>query len=131
MSLSQNISDLTGVIARELKTRIEADHPGVARAWVCFGIKANRSVVVKAAWNVRSVVRLSCGRYRVVFAHPMPDTHYCWHAHGVPLNWLVALSTIGMRIQGRVKTLDCLEIACSTALGLSIDASEISVTVWR
>lgn len=40
------------------------------------------------------------------------------------------MTNIGMRIQGRVKTLDCLEIACAT-LGLSIDASEISVTVWR
>lgn len=130
MSLSKNISDLTGVIARELKTRIEADHPGVARAWVCFGVGANRRVVVKAAWNVRNVVRLAKGKYRVEFVIPMPDTGYCWHAHGLPLNWIVAMSNIGMRIRGRVKTPEFLEVNCG-ALGLPSDASEISVTVWR
>ncbi|MCK4150608.1 hypothetical protein HFK90_26235, partial [Ralstonia pseudosolanacearum] len=72
MSLTGNIAELAAAIAQEVRARITADHPGLARAWVCFGTEGNQAVI-RSAFNVQSVVRLATGRYRVVFAEPMPD----------------------------------------------------------
>lgn len=37
MSLASRISALASRVGLEVKTKIDATHPGVARAWVCFG----------------------------------------------------------------------------------------------
>ncbi|MCX7246653.1 MAG: hypothetical protein NTX31_03100, partial [Burkholderiales bacterium] len=63
MSLSQRIADLAAAIGRQVKTRISADHPGVARAWVSFGYASNR-ITIRSSFNVRSVTREATGKYR-------------------------------------------------------------------
>ena len=72
MSLASRISALASRVGLEVKTKIDATHPGVARAWVCFGYVGTQ-VVVRASHNVASVTRTAAGRYRVTFAAPMPD----------------------------------------------------------
>lgn len=58
MSLASRIGALAGRIGREVKAKVGADHPGLARAWVCFGFVGHQ-VVVRAAHNVASVTRLA------------------------------------------------------------------------
>ena len=79
MSLSSAIAALASRIGIEVKSKIDADHPGVARAWVSFGY-VNGEVVIAAAYNVASVVRTAVGRYRIHFAVVLPDASYCWTA---------------------------------------------------
>ena len=38
MALVDRIADLAIRIGRVLASKIDATHPGVARAWVCFGV---------------------------------------------------------------------------------------------
>jgi hypothetical protein len=73
MSLASRIAALASRVGLEVKTKIDATHPGVARAWVCFGYVGGQ-VVIASAHNVASVVRTAAGRYRVHFAVAMPDT---------------------------------------------------------
>ena len=77
MSLAARIAALASRIGLEVKTKIDVSHPGLARAWVCFGHVGNQ-IVVRAAHNVASVTRLAPGRYRESFASPLPDANYCW-----------------------------------------------------
>ncbi|XHO06412.1 hypothetical protein ACEQUB_03335 [Ralstonia syzygii] len=42
MSLTGNIAELAAAIAQEVRVRITADHPGLARAWVCLARLATR-----------------------------------------------------------------------------------------
>ena len=79
MSLASRISALASRVGLEVKTKIDATHPGVARAWVCFGYVGTQ-LVVRASHNVASVTRTAAGRYRVTFAVAMPDANYCWTA---------------------------------------------------
>ena len=79
MSLASRITALASRIGLEVKTKIDASHPGVARAWVCFGYTGSQ-VVIRASYNVASVTRLATGRYRVSFASAMPNADYCWVA---------------------------------------------------
>ena len=53
MSLASRIGALASRVGLEVKSKIDATHPGVARAWVCFGYVGNR-IVVRAAHNVAS-----------------------------------------------------------------------------
>jgi hypothetical protein len=43
MSLASRISALASRVGLEVKTKIDATHPGLARAWVCFGYVGSRS----------------------------------------------------------------------------------------
>ena len=79
MSLSDRIASLAARIGIEVKTKIDASHPGLARAWVSFGY-VDGQMVMHGARNVVSVERLATGRYRVHFTQPMPDADYCWVA---------------------------------------------------
>lgn len=79
MTLVRRIADLVVRVGGVVGIKIDASHPGVAKAWVCFGCVHGR-VTVRAAHNVSSVTRTDAGRYRVTFAKPMPDANYCWTA---------------------------------------------------
>ena len=79
MSLASRISALASRVGLEVKTKIDATHPGLARAWVCFGYIGSQ-IVVRSSHNVASVTRTAAGRYRVTFAAAMPDANYCWTA---------------------------------------------------
>ena len=73
MSLASRIAALADRVGLEVKTKIGASHPGVARAWVCFGYVGNQ-IVLRAAHNVTSVTRSATGRYRVRFAVAMASS---------------------------------------------------------
>ncbi|MBS0214044.1 MAG: hypothetical protein JSR26_12855 [Proteobacteria bacterium] len=130
MSLATRISALASRIGLEVKTKIDASHPGVAKAWVCFGY-AGGQVVIRAAYNVASVTRTAAGRYRVNFATAMPDANYCWTAlarsstnNGTQRIAIVRSST-------DQKTAQYVDISCATTSASFDDSSEINLTVFR
>ena len=61
MSLATRITALASRIGVEVKTKIDASHPGVAKAWVCFGY-VYAQIVIRAAHNIASVTRTAAGR---------------------------------------------------------------------
>ena len=130
MSLARNIAALATAIARELKARITADHPGVAKAWVCFGCAGNQ-VAVRAAFNVRSVTRLAAGRYRVTFAARLPDADYCWLAFARNAGRPSAMKFAAARVTAEAKTADYVEVVCATPAGTLADTGELNLVVFR
>lgn len=128
MTLAQHIAALATRIGQELKARVTPEHPGLARAWVCFGW-VRGEVVVHAGYNVKKVMRLSPGKYRVVFADPMPDEHYCWLAFA--RNSDKTMKMAAARVSCDDKTVDDVELVCATPSGTLADSSEINVVVYR
>ena len=130
MSLASRISALASRVGLEVKTKIDATHPGVARAWVCFGYVGNQ-IVVRSSHNVASVTRTAAGRYRVTFAAAMPDTDYCWTA--------LARSSVNsgqqrvavVRASSDLKTAQYVDISCATTATSFDDSSEINLVVYR
>lgn len=130
MSLASQLSALASRIGLEIKAKINAEHPGVAKAWVCFGYVGN-SIVIRSGHNVASVTRLAAGRYRVHFATPFPDTNYCWTA--------LARSSVDsgqqriaiVRASSDRKTAQYVDIACATAASSFADSTEINLVVFR
>ena len=130
MSLVSRLSALARRIALEIKGKIGASHPGVAKAWVCFGAVGNQ-IVVRAAFNVARVTRTATGRYRVTFTTALPDAHYCWTA-------LVRSSTNTrtqrfaiVRLDADQKTAQYVDISCASSSALFADSTEINLTVFR
>ena len=130
MSLASRISALASRIGLEVKTKIDASHPSVAKAWVCFGY-AGGQVVIRAAYNVASVTRLGTGRYRVTFVNAMPDADYCWVASTFKNAALLGLQRIALvRASGDTKTAQHLDVSCASSTAAT-DADEINLTVFR
>ena len=140
MTLVQNVSALACCMALELKTRIDANHGGLAKAWVSFAYRGkakNKSktqpspaLVLLGTFNVRKVKRLGVGRYQIYFDAEIPDTHYGWHAQGQHaglIPWVAATST---RITG-TQMQQYLELRCTSLLGFAVDPLELHLTVWR
>ncbi|NHC08458.1 hypothetical protein [Azonexus fungiphilus] len=130
MSLASCISALASRVGLEVKTKIDATHPGLARAWVCFGYVGNQ-VVVRASHNVASVTRLGSGRYRVTFAMAMPDTNYCWTALARSSTNTGAQRIAIVRSSTDQKTAQYVDISCATTTASFDDSSEINLTVFR
>ncbi|MFZ4481684.1 MAG: hypothetical protein ACOYNZ_17520 [Rhodoferax sp.] len=130
MSLSQRIADLAGAIGRQVKTRISADHPGVARAWVSFGYVGSATVIL-ASFNVQSVTRSAAGKYRVTFATPMKDANYCWSAFARNAGSQTTLKVASARVTAEVKTTDYVEVICASQAGTLSDTSELNLMVYR
>lgn len=130
MSLASRIAALADRVGLEVKTKIGASHPGVARAWVCFGYVGNQ-IVLRAAHNVANVTRTAAGRYRITFATPMPDANYCWTA--------LARSSVDsgqqrialIRATSDVKTAQYVDVSCATTATSFADSSEINLMVFR
>ena len=134
MNLAHHITDLAQRLALELKTRITADHPGVSKAWVCFGYEgtgSKASLVVRASFNVNSVTRLSTGQYRVTFVNPMLDASYCWQAFARNAGSQSSMKHAGARATAEAKTAQFVELICTTSNGTLADTSEMNLTVWR
>lgn len=134
MNLVQHITDLAQRLALELKTRITAEHAGVAKAWVCFGVSGSgdeATVVVRSGFNVRSVKRTSTGRFRVTFGAPMPDADYCWQAFARNAGQQQVMKYAAARVLAEAKTAEFVEVICATASGSLSDTSEMNLTVWR
>ena len=134
MNLAQHITELAQRLALELKTRITADHPGVAKAWVCFGVigaGSKASVVVRAGFNIYSVNRTTTGKYRVTFLSPMSDANYCWQAFARNSGNQSAMKHAGARSTAEAKTAQFVEVICTTSNGTLADTTEMNLTVWR
>jgi len=134
MNLAQHITELAQRVALELKTRITAEHPGVAKAWVCFGIEGSGSkalLVVRASFNVSSVTHISTGQYRVTFLSPMADANYCWLAFARNAGNQSAMKHAGARATAEAKTTQFVEVVCTTSNGSLSDTTEMNLTVWR
>ena len=134
MNLAQHITELAQRLAFELKTRITADHPGVAKAWVCFGYEGSgnkAAVIVRASFNVNSVTRISTGQYRVTFVNPMLDASYCWQALARNAGSQSSIKHAGARATAEAKTAQFVEVICTTSNGTLADTSEMNLTVWR
>ena len=130
MSLSQRISDLAAAIGRQVKTRISADHPGVARAWVSFGYVGS-TTMVWAGFNVQSVTRSATGKYRVTFATPMKDVNYCWTAFARNSGSQTTLKVASARVTAEAKTTEYVEVICASQAGTLSDTSEFNLMVYR
>jgi hypothetical protein len=130
MSLVQRVAELAARIGDVVATKIDANHPGVARAWVCFGYVGNQ-IVLRSSHNVAGVTRTAAGRYRITFAAPMPDANYCWTA--------LARSSVDsgqqriavVRANSDTKTAQHVDVSCATAATSFADSSEINLVVYR
>ncbi len=132
LTLAQHIAALATRIGQELKARVTPAHPGLARAWASFGWqphKAGGHVVIHAGHNVRKVLRLAPGKYRVVFEDPMPDEYYCWLAFA--RNGDKSMKMAAARVSCDDKTVDDVELVCATPSGTLADSGEINVVVYR
>lgn len=130
MSLVQRISDLATAIGAQVKARLTADHPGVAKAWVCFGY-VDDQMVIRAAYNVQDVTRTGAGKYRVNFATAMPDAKYAWHAFARQGGGQTSLQFAAARPTAEAKTADYVEVICVTASGTLSDTPEMNLMVLR
>ena len=130
MSLASRISALASRVGLEVKTKIDATHPGLARAWVCFGYVGSQ-IVVRSSHNVASVTRTATGRYRVQFAVAMPDANYCWTALARSSTNSGTLRVAVVRSSSDLKTEQFVDISCATAQGSFDDSSEIHLVVYR
>ena len=130
MSLASRIADLAGRIGLEVKTKIDATHPGLARAWVCFGYVGTQ-VVVRASHNVASVTRLGSGRYRVTFAVAMPDADYCWTALARSNTNTSTQRLLIVRATADEKTPTHVDVGCATTAASFADSPEINLVVYR
>ena len=130
MSLASRITALASRIGLEVKTKIDASHPGVARAWVCFGYTGSQ-VVIRASYNVASVTRLATGRYRVSFASAMPNADYCWVASTLKNTTILGLQRIALvRASVDTKSAQHLDVSCASSTAAT-DADEFNVTVFH
>jgi len=130
MSFASRISALASRVGLEVKTKIDATHPGVARAWVCFGYIGSQ-IVVRSSHNVASVTRTSTGRYRVTFATAMPDANYCWTALARSSTNSGTQRIAIVRSTSDQKTVQYVDISCATSSASFSDSSEINLTVYR
>jgi hypothetical protein len=130
MSLASRIAALAGRIGREVKAKIGADHPGLARAWVCFGYVGDQ-IVVRAAHNVSTVTRTAAGRYRVTFATAMPDADYCWMALARSNTNSGTQRVVIVRASSDEKTPTHVDVGCATTAASFADSPEINLVVYR
>ena len=130
MSLATRISALTIRLAREIRTLVRPGHPGLARAWVTFGYDGS-AIRIAASYNVASITRQATGRYRITFATPFSDTHYCWIAFArSSVNSGTARMALA-RQTSDAKTARYIEVACATGSTSFADTSEMNVVVYR
>ena len=130
MSLVSAIAALASRIGFEVKTKIDASHPGVARAWVSFGYVGGQ-VVIASSYNVASVVRTAVGRYRIHFAVTLPDANYCWTALARSSTNSGNQRSAIVRSTSDLKTEQFVDIACGTSSASFDDSSEINLVVYR
>ena len=130
MSLASRITALASRVGLEVKTKIDANHPGLARAWVCFGY-VDGQIVIRAAHNVASVTRTAAGRYRVTFTTAMPDANYCWTALARSSTNSGQQRMAIVRSSTDQKTAQHVDISCATTSASFDDSSEINLTVYR
>lgn len=130
MDLARRIADLATHVAVEIKSRITADHPGVARAWVDFGYVKGQ-VIVRASFNIAAVTRLAEGKFRVIFSPPLADSNYCWIAFARNAGNQTSMKFAAVRAIAEAKTREYVDVVCTTSAGTFSDSSEINLVVFR
>jgi len=130
MNLVQNIASLAQAIATEIKQRLTPEHASVAKAWVCFGVVRSQ-LVIRAAYNVANVLRMATGKYRVVFATPLPDANYAWFAFARNAGDASSMKFAAARVSAEAKTAEYVEVICTTASGTLSDSTELNLVVFR
>ena len=131
MNLSQRIAALAARIGLEVRSKANATHPGLARAWACFGWTGT-AMVLRSAHNVASVSRLATGRYRIHFAAAMPDAHYCWSALARSSTDSGTMRLAIVRSTSDQKTPQHVDVCCATAASATFsDSTEINLIVYR
>jgi len=130
MSLVSKVSALATRLANEVKTLVRPEHPGIARAWVCFGYNGS-AIVINASHNVSGVTRLAAGRYRITFAMPFVDANYCWLAFARSTGNTGTVRTALARSTTDVKTATYVEVICTTASTSLADTTEMNLVVYR
>jgi hypothetical protein len=130
MSLASRISALASRVGLEVKAKIDATYPGLARAWVCFGYVGTQ-IVVRSSHNVASVTRTAAGRYRVTFAVAMPDANYCWTALARSSTNSGTQRVAIVRASSDLKTAQYVDISCATTAASFDDSFEINLVVYR
>ena len=130
MSLASRMALLASRIGIEVKSRIDAGHPGVAKAWVCFGY-VDSQIVIRAAYNIANVTRTATGRYRVTFAGAMSDDHYCWTALARSSSNNSTQRLAIVRATSDQKTPEYVDISCATTSASFADSTEINLMVLR
>ncbi|MBI5923859.1 MAG: hypothetical protein HY847_19700 [Betaproteobacteria bacterium] len=130
MSLVSKVSALATRLANEVKTLVRPEHPGITRAWVCFGYIGS-AIVINASHNVSGVTRLAAGRYRITFATPFADANYCWLAFARSTGNTGTVRTALARSTTDVKTSTHVEVICTTASTSLADTTEMNLVVYR
>ena len=130
MIIASSIAALAARIGFEVKTKMDATDPGIARVWVSFGY-VNGQVVIASAHNVASVVRTAAGRYRVRFAVAMPDANYCWMALARSSTNSGMQRVAIVRASSDLKSTQYVDISCATTAASFDDSSEINLVVYR
>ncbi len=130
MALVDRLVDLVSRIGAVMSTKIDAGHPSVARAWICFGYVGGQ-VVIHASRNVASVTRSAAGRYRIHFASALPDTGYCWTALAFNSAARGQQANVIVRAPGDTKTTAYLDVSCAASSTTYGDVPEVSVAVYR
>lgn len=130
MSLASQLALLATRIGAEIKGLIRPDHPGLARAWVNFGVVGG-AIQINASHNVAGVTRLAAGRYRVTFATPFADANYCWLAFARSNTNSSTQRMALARATTDAKTTAYVEVICATAAGSLADTTEFGLMVYR
>lgn len=130
MSLAAQLEALANRIGSEIKGLIRPEHPGLARAWICFGW-VDGTMQIRAAHNVAGVTRLAAGRYRISFATPFPDANYCWVATARSNTDSSTQRMALIRATTEDKTADYVEVICASAGGSRADTTELNLVVYR
>lgn len=130
MCLIQRLSALATRLGVEVKAKVDASHPGLARVWVCFGT-VDGQVVVRSAHHVAGVTRLDKGRYRVAFASPLPDANYCWTALARSNTDSGLQRQVVVRATAELKTTQFVDLTCASGTASFEDSPEINLVVYR
>lgn len=120
MSLSQAIAQLATRVGEEFSTRIDAEHPGLARAWSVVRVQ-NAWAETLATFNA-TVTRTGRGRYRIDFLLPLPEAAYAVLAHGDD-TWPLSLMIDNRSGAGFDLTF--------SLLGIKLDPSGFACVVYR
>lgn len=130
MSLAARITELASRIGLEVKSKITAAHPSVAKAWVNFTYTGSQ-IAIRSAYNVASVTRLGTGRYRVTFAVALPNASFGWTATALRDPGLFGLQRLGIvRASGDTQTAQFVDVSCALP-SAAADADEMTVLVLR
>lgn len=75
MNLAQRIVQLADRVGQEVKHKVDADHPSLARAWATLD-SSSGEVRLCTGYNVSRVERTASSQYRLRFLTPVADARY-------------------------------------------------------